>query len=214
MSIPLLKFFQPKDKIFHNLFERGADVSVKISEVFLEAMKCTDAKRMEILAQTGKLEHEADDIVHNIYLELNKNFITPFDREDILALAAAMDDVVDYIDEVGNKMKNYEFNEFNEYILKISELNDESIKELKIAIYELRNMKDLQKVNDACIKVHGYESKVDMIYNQAMGDLIRHNKDNPVRIIVLKDLYEELELISDKCQDVSNVIESIVIKYS
>ncbi|MEZ5054862.1 MAG: DUF47 family protein [Chitinophagales bacterium] len=153
-------------------------------------------------------------MVHNIYLELNKNFITPFDREDILALAAAMDDVVDYIDEVGNKMKNYEFNEFNEYILKISELNDESIKELKIAIYELRNMKDLQKVNDACIKVHGYESKVDMIYNQAMGDLIRHNKDNPVRIIVLKDLYEELELISDKCQDVSNVIESIVIKYS
>lgn len=75
-------------------------------------------------------------------------------------------------------------------------------------------MKNLQKVNDACIKVHGYESKVDLIYNQAMGDLIRNNKDNAVKIIVMKDLFEELEIISDKCQDVSNVIESIVIKYS
>ena len=111
-------------------------------------------------------------------------------------------------------MKNYDFYEFNDYILKVAELNNESVKELKIAIYELRNMKDLSKVNDACIKVHGYESKVDLIYNQAMGELIRNNRDNPVRIIVMKDLYEELELISDKCQDVSNVIESIVIKYS
>lgn len=214
MAISILKFFQPKDKVFQNLFERGADVSVKISEVFLEAMKHTDDKRFETLIQTGALEHQADDVVHNIFIELSKNFITPFDREDIHALAAAMDDVVDCIDEVGNKMKNYEFTEFNEYILKMAELNNESVKELKIAIYELRNMKNLQKVNDACIKVHGYESKVDLIYNQAMGDLIRNNKDNAVKIIVMKDLFEELEIISDKCQDVSNVIESIVIKYS
>ncbi|HRG34675.1 MAG TPA: DUF47 family protein [Chitinophagales bacterium] len=214
MAISFLKFFQPKDKVFQNLFERGADVSVKISEVFLEPMKHTDDKRFETLIQTGALEHQADDVVHNIFIELSKNFITPFDREDIHALAAAMDDVVDCIDEVGNKMKNYEFTEFNEYILKMAELNNESVKELKIAIYELRNMKNLQKVNDACIKVHGYESKVDLIYNQAMGDLIRNNKDNAVKIIVMKDLFEELEIISDKCQDVSNVIESIVIKYS
>ncbi|MCB0508858.1 MAG: DUF47 family protein [Chitinophagales bacterium] len=214
MSIPLLKFFQPKDKVFHNLFEKGADVSVKISEVFLEAMRNTDTKRLEILSKTGQLEHEADDIVHSIYVELSKNFITPFDREDVLALAAAMDDVVDYIDEVGNKMNNYEFSEFNEHVLKIAELNNESVKELKIAIYELRSMKNLEKANDACIKVHGYESKVDLIYNQAMGELIKQNKDNPVKIIVMKDLYEDLEEISDKCQDVSNVIESIIIKYS
>lgn len=214
MSLSLLKFFQPKDKVFQNLFEQAAEVTVKISEVFLEAMKQSDDKRFEILAQTGHLEHQADDVVHNIYVELSKNFITPFDREDIHELAAAMDDVVDYIDEVGNKMKNYEFNEFNEYVLKMAELNNESVKELQIAISELRNMKNLQKVNDACLKVHGYESKVDLIYNQAMGELIRNNKDNPVKIIVMKDLYEELELISDKCQDVSNVIESIVIKYS
>lgn len=125
MAISFLKFFQPKDKVFQNLFERGADVSVKISEVFLEAMKHTDDKRFETLIQTGALEHQADDVVHNIFIELSKNFITPFDREDIHALAAAMDDVVDCIDEVGNKMKNYEFTEFNEYILKMAELNNE-----------------------------------------------------------------------------------------
>lgn len=214
MSLSILKFFQPKDKIFQNLFEQTAVISVQVSEMFLEAMKASDSKRFEILAQTGHLEHLADDVAHNLYVELSKNFITPFDREDIHELASAMDDVVDYIDEAGNKMKNYEFTEFNEYVLKIAELNNESVKELKNAIYGLRDMKNLNKVTESCLKIHGYESKVDLLYNEAMGDLIRNNKDNPVKIIVMKDLYEELELVSDKCQDASNVIESIVIKYS
>jgi predicted phosphate transport protein (TIGR00153 family) len=214
MSFSFLKLFQPKDKIFQNLFEQTADISVAISEIFLEAMKATDSRRLELLAKTGHLEHQADEVAHNLYVELSKNFITPFDREDIHELAAAMDDVVDYIDEVGNKMKNYEFTEFNEYVLKIAELNNDSVKELKNAIAGLRNMSNLDKVTEACLKIHGYESKVDLLYNQAMGELIRNNKDNPVKIIVMKDLYEELELVSDKCQDASNVIESIVIKYS
>ena len=214
MAFSFLKLFQPKDKIFHDLFEQTADIAVKTSEVFLQAMKETGEKRFEILAQTGHLEHQADDLAHNLYVELSKNFITPFDREDIHELAAAMDDVVDYIDEVGNKMKNYDFSEFNEHVLKIAELNNDSVKELRNAIFGLRDMKNLHKVTDSCLKVHGYESKVDLLYNQAMGELIKNNKDNPVKIIVMKDLYEELELVSDKCQDASNVIESIVIKYS
>ena len=214
MAFSFLKLFQPKDKIFQNLFEQTASISVAVSEIFLDAMKATDAKRLELLAQTGHLEHQADDVAHNLYVELSKNFITPFDREDIHELASAMDDVVDYIDEVGNKIKNYEFTEFNEYVLKIAELNNESTKELKNAIYGLRDMNKLEKVTEACLKIHGYESKVDLLYNQAMGDLIKNNRDNPVKIIVMKDLFEELEMVSDKCQDASNVIESIVIKYS
>jgi len=214
MAFSFLKLFQPKDKIFQTLFEQIADISVKVSEVFMAAMKEADSKRFEILAETGGLEHQADDITHNLYVELSKNFITPFDREDIHALASAMDDVVDYIDEVGNKMKNYEFSEFNDYVFKMAELNNEAVKALRTAIYELRDMKNLEKVNAACLNIHGYESKVDLLYNQAMGELIKNNKDNPVKIIVMKDLYEELEMVSDKCQDASNVIESIVIKYS
>ncbi len=214
MAFSFLKLFQPKDKVFYNLFEQAVCVMEKTSTVFMQAMKETDAKRFETLSQTSGLEHQADSITHNIYVELSKNFITPFDREDIHELASAFDDVVDYIDEIGHKMKNYEFNEFNEFVYKMAELNDESIKELKNAIYGLRDMKNLKTVNDACLKVHGYESKVDLLYSEAMGDLIKNNKDNPVKIIVMKDLFEELELISDKCQDVSNVIESIVIKYS
>jgi predicted phosphate transport protein (TIGR00153 family) len=214
MALSFLKFFQPKDKIFYKLFEDTVSIAVETSALFLEAMKETGAKRFEILAKTGNLEHQADQIAYQIYKELGKNFITPFDREDIHALASALDDVVDYIDEVGNKMKNYEFSEFNDYVLKIAEYNDESVKELKNAVFGLRGMKNLEKVTEACIKVHGYESKVDLLYNQAMGDLIKSNRDNPIKIIVLKDLYEELELVSDKCQDASNVIESVVIKYS
>ena len=139
MAFSFLKLFQPKDKIFHDLFEQTAEIAVNTSEVFLQAMKETGEKRFEILAQTGHLEHQADDLAHNLYVELSKNFITPFDREDIHELAAAMDDVVDYIDEVGNKMKNYDFTEFNEHVLKIAELNNDSVKELRNAIFGLRN---------------------------------------------------------------------------
>lgn len=214
MALSFLKFFQPKDKIFHKLFEDSIAIGAQISEIFLEAMKETGEKRFEILSKTSDLEHQADDIAHQIYSELNRNFITPFDREDIYSLASALDDVIDYIDEVGSKMKNYEFSESNDYILKMAEYNNQSVKELKNAILGLKTMKELEKVTDACIKVHGYESIVDALYNQAMGDLIKKNRDNPIKVIVLKDLYEEMELISDKCQDASNVISSIVIKYS
>lgn len=214
MALSFLKFFQPKDKIFFTLIEKNVDIAVQISELFLQAMKETGDKRAEILMKTSSLEHQADDITHQVHQELNKNFITPFDREDILALASALDDVIDYIDEVGSKINIYGFSEANEYLLKMADYNDLSVKELKNAIYGLRGMKELDKVNDACIRIHGYESKVDFLYNQALGDLIRNNKDNPVKIIVLKDLFEELEIVSDKCQDASNVIASIIIKYS
>jgi predicted phosphate transport protein (TIGR00153 family) len=214
MAFNILKFFQPRDKIFHTLFEQNAEIAVQISEKFLEAMKSTGKQRFRILAENGHLEHRADQVAHEIYVQLSKNFITPFDREDIHALAAAMDDVVDYIDEIGHKMENYGFKEQNGFVLKMAEYNYESTKELLTAIQGLRNKKNLMEVNKACLSIHGYESKADVVFNDAMADLIKNYKDDPVHIIVMKDLYEELELISDKCQDVSNIIESIVIKYS
>lgn len=214
MGFSILKFFQPKDRIFFNLFEQAADTMVETSAVFLKAMNETGDKRFELLAHTNGLEHKADNITHNIYLELNKNFITPFDREDVHQLAAAFDDIVDYIDEIGHKMKNFEFSEFDDYVYEMSQHNDEAIAELKKALYGLRGMKEFDKVNEACMRVHSLESKVDLLYNQAIGDLVRKNKDNPVKIILMKDIYVELELISDLCQDLSNVIEGIIIKYS
>ncbi len=210
----ILKFFQPKDKVFYGLFEQMTDAMEATSEIFLKGINETSAKRFEIMAQTKELEHKADELTHQIYVELGRNFITPFDREDIHELASALDDIVDYIDEVGHKMRLYEFTNFDPYVLKIVESNNNSIKELRKAMYELRNMSNLGKVTEACIRVHGYESEVDVLYNDAMGELIRNHRNDPTHIIIMKDLLEELELISDKCQDASNVIGSIVIKYS
>jgi uncharacterized protein len=210
----IMQFFQPKSKVFFDLFEKMADTMEQTSEIFLEGIKNHSEKRFEILAQTKELEHKADQLTHGIYVELNSNFITPFDREDIHALASELDDIVDYLDEAGHKMKSYEFNDYNDYFYKIAESNNNSIKELKHAIYELRNMKNMSKVTESCLRVHGYESEVDLLYNEALGELVRKHKNDATYVIILKDLLEELELISDKCQDASNVIEAIVIKYS
>lgn len=210
----IMKFFQPKNKVFYDLFEQVVDTIEKTSEIFLEGLKNHSEKRFEILAQTKEMEHRADQLTHDIYVELNRNFITPFDREDIHALASELDDIVDYIDEAGHKMKTYNFNDYNDYFFKIAQSNNNSIKELKTAIYELRNMNNLSKVTEACLRVHGFESEVDLLYNDALGELIQKHRNDATYVIILKDLLEELELISDKCQDASNVIESIVIKYS
>lgn len=214
MGFSLLKLFQPKDRIFYGLFEQMTELIVEASDIFRQGMKIDGDKRLEILAQIKAIEHKADEVTHNIYVELNRNFITPFDREDIHALASALDDIVDYIDEVGHKINTFNFTEFNNHFYQIAELNNESVLCLKDAIYGIRNMKNLDKVNQACLKIHGYESKVDLLYNEALGALIRDHRDDAAKMIIMKDLVEELELISDKCQDASNIIESIVIKYS
>src|SRR6201994_2435523 len=141
----IFQYFVPKDKkIFFPLFEQAANNVVVMSGVLVEAVNSDDfTTREELFKQIDKLENKGDEITHQIYLELGKNFITPFDREDIHSLATAIDDVADNIQGAANRMLLYRIDDLNEHIRKLCELILQSGIELEKAVKELRNLRNV-----------------------------------------------------------------------
>ncbi|MFN5494612.1 MAG: DUF47 domain-containing protein, partial [Bacteroidota bacterium] len=162
----IFQFFVPKDKKFFPLFESAAANVVKMSHLLNEAINTNDSeKRHEIIREIDHLEHVGDHASHQVFIELGKNFITPFDREDIHALAAAIDDVADYIHGTANRIMMYKIEKFPETIHKLSELTIEACVELEKAVKELRNMKNIRTLTDAFIRINSIENQADYIFD-------------------------------------------------
>ncbi len=209
-----VKLFMPKDRVFYGLFEEVSATLVQMGEVFKTAAGEPDyARRDGLLKSLEELEHKNDETTHRIFIELGRNFITPFDREDIHFLATALDDVADYIWGSAKRMVNYDIMEHDQITVGFAEIIMKSIKELHKAVHELRNMKDLRSITEACVKINSLENEGDDLLDKAMISLFS-TTTNPIEVIKKKDLYQMLEIVTDKCEDAANVIESIIIKYS
>jgi len=209
----MFQFFVPKDKKFFPLFESAAANVVKMSLLLNEAINTQDVeKRNTIIKEIDHLEHVGDHASHQVFIELGKNFITPFDREDIHALAAAIDDVADYIHGTANRIMMYRIEKFPEAIYKLSELTIEACTELEKAVKELKNMRNIRTLTDAFIRINSIENQADYVFDKAIGDLFATEKD-ALEVIKQKEILAALETATDKAEDASNVIESIVIKY-
>lgn len=181
---------------------------------FKRAIEEPDAtKRLELFKKLEDGEHKNDDITHNIFIELGQNFITPFDREDIHQLAMALDDVADFMYASSKKIINYGILEMDDYMKDIAIIVQEATVSLGIAVRELRNMKKLVNITKACVTINSLENKADDLLDQALIRLFSERFD-AIEIIKLKDTYQDMEIITDKCEDAANVIESIIIKYS
>lgn len=210
----IFKFFLPQDKVFYVLFEKVSDTLEEMSTLLLEGVEETNLdNRKRIFGRIAELEHENDSTTHQIYIELGKNFITPFDREDIHTLASTLDDIADYIYGTSKKLGLYNYKERNSRIIALSEVIYKSTVEIKKAVHELRSMKNTQHIKDACVLINSLENEGDDIYDSTVADLFQNEVD-PRRIIILKDLLHSLETAADKCEDVANVLESILIKYA
>lgn len=209
----IFQYFVPKDKkIFFPLFEKAAGNIVTMASLLLEAVSNSDVQaREEYYKQINKLENVGDEITHQIYLELGKNFITPFDREDIHALASAMDDVADYIHGSANRMSLYNVNEITEPIRKISELILQATIDMQKAINELKDLKNVRNIADACIRINSVENQADYTFDRAVADLFLYEKD-AIRLIKYKEVLAALETATDMCEDVANVLETILVK--
>lgn len=209
-----VKMFMPKDKVFYSLFEEVVSNLTKMSDLFVKAVNETDVtKRMTMLKALEDWEHKNDAVTHKIFIELGSNFITPFDREDIHYLATALDDIADYIWGSAKRMTNYNIDEIDEVVTNFAVIIDSAVKSLDQGIHELRNMRDLRAVTEVCVKVNSLENEGDDLLDNAMSQLFTSNIE-PVELIKKKDLYQMLELVTDKCEDAANVIESIIIKYA
>lgn len=208
----IFKFFNPKDKKFQPLFEQDIKNLVLISEELVSALTTHNIDQRKVhFKEIERLEQTGDDITHSIFLELSKNFITPFDREDIHALVSAIDDIADYIFATSLNADLYKIQAFGPEMILLGQLISQMCKDLEIAILELRNLKNTEIIADVCIRINKGESQADYLCNTAIARLFV-NETDAIELIKQKEILQTLEMATDKCDDAANVLESILIK--
>ena len=209
-----LKIFMPKNKVFYELFEQVADNASKMGKIMSQVVAEPDFdKRAALIAQLEDLEHANDELTHSVFTELGRNFITPFDREDIHYLATSLDDIADYIYAAGKKINFYRVNPNDMGMQKFAELIEQSVHQVKIAVTELRDMKNMRKITEALVKINSIENQADDIFDMSIERLFATEPDAK-EVIKKREIYQVMEIVTDKCEDASNVIESIIIKYA
>jgi hypothetical protein len=185
-----------------------------MSDLFSNALKESDlSKRDAILRKLEEMEHKNDEVTHEIFIQLGHNFITPLDREDIHYLATSLDDIADYIWGAAKRVVNYQIKDEYNTLQAFAEIIAKSIKSINSAVYALRDMKDLKSITDACVLINSLENDADDLLDVTMLKLFAANI-TAVELIKQKDIFQMLEIVTDKCEDAANVIESIIIKYS
>jgi uncharacterized protein Yka (UPF0111/DUF47 family) len=210
----IMKIFMPKDKIFYSLFEEVADGVARMGKLLKNMVKEPDAeKRTSLASLVEDQEHVNDDLTHKVFTELGRNFITPFDREDIHYLASALDDICDYIYSTTKKINFYKVNPNDTGIQKLADLIEEGTIQIREAVGELRNMRDMRKITDALVKINSIENQADDIFDMSIDRLFDTEPDAK-EVIKKREIYQVMEVVTDKCEDAANVIESIIIKYS
>lgn len=208
----IFSFFTPKDKKFQPLFEQAGSNVLKIAEALLVVVTTNDMeKRKEAIKEVERLEHVGDDITHTIFIELSKNFITPFDREDIHTLASAIDDIADYIHASAGNIELYHVTNIGDAMIKLAELLVEMCSDLEKAIKELRSFKNIRVIADACVRINSAENQADYVCNLAIARLFEF-ETNAIELIKQKEVLQTLEIATDKCEDAANVLESILVK--
>ncbi len=210
----ILKIFLPKDRVFFDLFENVATNVALIALKLKEMVSETDFdKRATILVQIEDLEHVNDDLTHHIFTELGRNFITPFDREDIHYLASALDDIADYVYASAKKINFYRVNPNDIGIKKLAEMIEQGALHVSKAVIELRNMKNMRQITEALVKINSMENQADDIFDMSIERLFATEPDAK-EVIKKREIYQVMEIATDKCEDAGNVIESIIIKYA
>jgi len=210
----IFKIFLPKDRIFFQLFENVAQELVKMGDKLKTMVNEPDFdKRAQLVQELEDMEHVNDDLTHNIFTELGKNFITPFDREDIHYLASALDDIADYIYSSAKKIHFYRVNPNDMGIQKMAELIAAGCIQVQKAVTELRNMKNMRQITDALVSINSIENQADDIFDMSIEKLFATEPDAK-EVIKKREIYQVLEIVTDKCEDAANVIESIIVKYA
>ena len=212
MALSFLRFIIPQDKKFFVLFDKAALNLQEAAKIMYKLVTTIDPdERRYCFIEIEKLEHIGDEITHEIFYELSRNFITPFDREDIHRLVSAIDDILDYIHGSSKRINIYKVKECSPEMIKLSELLQTQTEELRRVIFELKNMDKLRNVSESLVLINSIENHADDVFDSAVARLFDNEKD-PIQIIKQKEILAALETATDMCEDAANVIDSILIK--
>ncbi|MBP7056368.1 MAG: DUF47 domain-containing protein [Candidatus Omnitrophica bacterium] len=202
--------FLPKDSNFFDLFDRQAAYAVDAAIYFKELVAggSVDEKSLQKMKD---IEHQGDEVAHEIIDRLNKTFITPFDREDIHALTKELDDIVDMLFTIVNRMRVYKVNSPDKNLIEFAGVIEKSVRSVECAVKAMRDTKHLRAVSDACVEINSFENVGDALRDTVLAELFETAKD-PITVIKMKEIYQDAETVLDICEDVAHVVESILVK--
>jgi predicted phosphate transport protein (TIGR00153 family) len=207
----VLRFFLPHDDKFLPYFEQSADNLKEAAVLYASLAQATSRESFAtIREQIKKHEHIGDKLTHNIFEELNKSFITPFDREDIYTLTKSLDDVLDLMDHVSDIFVLYRIEKLEDGMAMLLEVTRRAVNDIHRSIHGLRKP-DYDKVREQAISVHALENEGDRLYRHFIGSLYADESD-AIRLMKYSSIYNELEQTIDRCEDLMNAIEAIVLK--
>lgn len=210
----LFSFMIPKNAMFFDLFAEDTTNLVEQAKIFHQMFQMRDQEQIAAAIRTIRdLEHKGDDITHRIFMELSENFITPFDREDIHALATSIDDIADFINGCASRIQLYNVKEFSKTMELMSEVLLKQVMEIDVAVRDMRQMKNAQRVREAIVRINSLENHADDLFDDSIARLFAESVD-PLELIKTKEVLSSLETATDKCEDVANVLESILVKNS
>nr|WP_315164567.1 DUF47 family protein [uncultured Flavobacterium sp.] len=209
----IFQFLVPKDKKFFPLFEEASTNLIQLATLLHEAVNLPLKEREVLFQKIDELEQRGEDITRQTNLELSRNFITPFDREDIHSLVTSIDNVADNLHGAASRMRLYHVDKITKSIRKLTEINLEACQNIEVAVKELKSFKNIKNITQACSKINKLENKSDSVYNKAVFEIFE-NETDAKNIIKYKEVLSVLESATDKCKSVASVLESISVKHS
>lgn len=210
----ILDLFVPRERKFFDMLKELSGKTRTGAVLFLKLVaeydKLSRERRISIVGELKGVEHDCDRVTHSIAVELNKTFLTPIDREDIHRLSTLLDDVMDIIFNIGQKLSLYDIKKLPKYLPELTSVAVRSAAEVDNLVSKLGNH---EKVGMHIRSIHELEQEADALRNEAFAYLFSDSL-SAVEVIKLKDLYEWLEAVCDKAEDIADVVEGIVIKYA
>ena len=201
----------PQEKHFFAMLDQQDDGDLEGAVALLDMTKdFTDVAQKR--DRIKEIEHRGDDLVHTIAEELNKTFVTPIDHDDMSKLTSRLDDVLDYVEAAAHRMWAYQVKEVPPEMVRLAECVLSSATEVNHAVKDLKNFKRKNEILQHCIEINRWENVGDDITHEAVANLFKGT--DVVELIKLKEIYEHLEMATDKCEDVADVIKDIFIKNS
>ena len=200
----------PKEDQYFDLFNQ---MTVYISDAARELRDMLNDKNPDFAGYAQRikgLEHACDELTHSVSTRLNKSFITPFDREDIYMMSSALDDIVDLIDDAARAIVIFDVREITDHARDLADVIGRMADQLKEIVGTLQRPKN---ITPRLVEIHRLENEGDDIYHAAIADLF-HDSPDPLTVIKWKEIYEKLEAAIDRCENVANIIESVIIKHT
>jgi uncharacterized protein len=202
----------PRETSFFDFFEKHAALTVEGAKEF-QSLVATEANIATKAKRIKEIEHETDVITHQCVEALHKTFITPIERGDIHALITKMDDVMDYVEAASERIALYEIHAMTPEVKDLADVLVRAAQEVQAALSGLRDMKNAPAVMQKCIDINRLENDADGILRLAVARLFKEEKD-PITVIKWKEIYELLETATDRCEDVANIIEGVILEHA